>query len=166
MLHSVPALSPNRFYQKTKDPQQLTWIFNFVHDLYLSGAYTRERGMSTETLGGGKSGKSDIDLWLFKMRMHEYLLGPFLEKNTFDTTVKTQARVVFKDFWSYRLLLKPYSEKTKVDLTWRAWWNDSSMKLVELIEDWAGGIAPSNVAWHNIAKGPRLRSHVVGAIGT
>ncbi len=123
---------------KTKEPQQLGWIFNFIHDLYLSGSYTRERGMSAESLSGGKSGKGDIDLWLYKMRMHEYLLGPFLEKNTFNTNVKTQVRIVFKDFASYRTMLKPYSEKTKPDLSWCGGWSESSKKLVELIEDWAG----------------------------
>lgn len=136
--HASPFNSVYRlecFMLKTRDPAQLIWAFNSVYDLYMSGVFSHERGMSVESLSGGKAGKGDVDLWLMKMRLHEHLLGPFLEKNTFKTDVKTQVRKVFVNHAAYRQWLKPYEATEKAELSWCAGWAPSSLKLIELIED-------------------------------
>jgi hypothetical protein len=115
------------FFSKTKDAAALTWVFNCVYDFFASRNFNPEEKFSVETLAGaGSNGKGDLDLWLMKLKLHEHLLGPFMEKLPFNTDSKTELRKVFKNQSSYRTRLKPLDGKP--DMSWCVSWPDSSLK--------------------------------------
>ena len=124
------------FYQKTKDPAHLAWIFQTIRDGFKSGAMTTETNFSAQTLTGGTGGRGEIDLWLTKLKLHDFLLGSFLEKSDVPTEVKTTIRKVLQSYNSYRTLLKQYADASnKPDLSWSAGWQDGSRRLLHFLED-------------------------------
>ena len=59
--------------------------------------------MSIDALTGGSSGgRGEVDLYLGKLKMKEHMLGPFMEKHTFNSCVKVQLRSVFGSHQTYR----------------------------------------------------------------
>ena len=74
-----------------------------------------------------------------KLKMHDYLLGSFLEKHNFKADAKTKCRALFKNHASYRAMLKPIQTgedmPATVDLSFCSGWPDSSLKLMSCIED-------------------------------
>jgi hypothetical protein len=90
------------FYSRTRDHAVLVWIFNCIYDFYESNSFNCEFRMSVESLTGGGGGKGDIDLWTCKLRMHDYLLGGFLEAQKVSSEVKSTIKRVLQSHSSYR----------------------------------------------------------------
>ena len=93
----------NAILVKVKEPGHLSWVFSCIEDAYATGAYSREHRLSIDALTGGSSGgRGEVDLYLGKLKMKEHMLGPFMEKNTFNSCVKVQLRSVFGSHQTYR----------------------------------------------------------------
>lgn len=102
--------------------------------------------MSVETLTGGAHGKGEVDLYLAKLKLKEYLLGSFMERHAFESSSKVTLRSVFATHQTYRTKLKPIattsdSGSAVAELSWCAGWSDSAMKLLAFIEDRARMVA-------------------------
>jgi len=130
------------FYSRTKDPNVLTWIFQSIHDGFLSGAMTTESNFSVQSLSGGTGGRGDIDVWMMKLKLHDYLLGTWLEKGDAPTEVKCSIRKVLQSFSSYRANLKRHNGDSP-DLGWSAGWGDGSRRLLHFCEDTARNFGTS-----------------------
>ena len=142
MRSTLVQIRLEAFYSRTKDHGMLIWIFSTVSDLYESGVFSAEHRMSVETLSGGTNSKGDIDMWLMKLKLHDYLLGSFLEKHPFSTNSKTQLREVFRNHNTYRAMLKPLAG-TMPGLSWCAGWLESSSNLMNFIEEVGRGLCKS-----------------------
>ena len=80
----------------------MSWVFSSIEDAYATGAYSREHRLSIDALTGGSSGRGEVDLYLGKLKMKEYMLGAFMEKHAFNSCVKVQLRSVFGSHQTYR----------------------------------------------------------------
>lgn len=93
----------NAIITKVKEPAHLSWCFSCIEDAYATGGYSREHRLSIDALtGGSNSGRGEVDLYLGKLRMKDYLLGTFMEKHAFNSGVKVQLRSIFGSHHTYR----------------------------------------------------------------